>query len=172
MSGLDGLQLDPDGFIDMDQFPDDGTDLAGPDLDQLREALHSDPVDEPTPEEWDAMFDEVVTTDDTGPFALDDVEGLTGDGGAEAFGSSAPESDDVLDADGDGIPDADDLPDVDDGLPDDLAVDAVDDLDLDTTDYDGGLDLSADDGVDDVYAPDALDDAPAEVANNDFEDLL
>ncbi|HEX7134940.1 MAG TPA: hypothetical protein VF228_20365 [Iamia sp.] len=152
MSGLDGLRLDADGYLDMDQFPDDGTDLAGPELDQLRETLHADPVEEPTPEQWDAMFDDVVTVDGTGPFALDDVDGLT--------------TDDGFDAGGDG------LPDVDDGLPDDLPVDDADDLDLDPTDYDGGLDLTPDDVVDDAYTPEALDDAPAEVANNDFEDLL
>jgi hypothetical protein len=158
MSGLDGLRLDADGHLDMDQFPDDGTDLTGPALDQLRETLHADPVEEPTPEQWDAMFDDVITDGDTGPFALDDVEGLTTDDGVDA---DQQIDDDVTVETTEA--DADDLADV---TADDL------DLDLDTTGYDGGLDLTPDDVVDDAYAPDALDDAPAEVANNDFEDLL
>jgi hypothetical protein len=170
MSGLDGLQLDADGYLDMDQYPDDGTDLAGAELDQLREALHSDPVEEPTAEQWDAMFDDVVTAGDTGPFALDDVEGLTVDDGGE---TSTP--DDVLD--GDDLPDAEDLPDDGDVPVDDLdglALDdaGADDLDLDvTTDLDGGIDLATDHDVDDVFSPEALDDAPADISH-DFEDLL
>jgi hypothetical protein len=168
MSGLDGLRLDADGYIDMDQFPDDGTDLAGPELDQLREVLHADPVEEPTAEQWDAMFDDVVAGDVTGPFAVDDVEGLTADAGDlagdEPFGATDG-ADDVL---GEG-----DLPDADDLAADDLDLDGtVDDLDLDV-DVDAGLDLApTSDGVEDPFSVDGLDDAPADIANNDFEDLL
>jgi hypothetical protein len=167
MSGLDGLQLDADGYLDMDQFPDDGTDLADADLAALRDALHSDPVEEPTDQQWDAMFDDVVAAGDAGPFAVDDVEGLTGDIEYDADDSATPDPDDVLD-DGD-APDADDL-----DLPaDDLALDdvAADDLDLDVPGADG-LDLTPDDTVDDAFSADAFDDAPADIANNDFEDLL
>ena len=171
MSGLDGLQLDADGYLDMDQFPDDGTDLADADLAGLRDALHSDPVEEPTDQQWDAMFDDVVTAGDTGPFALDDVDGLTDDLDLEADSSAAPDADDVIDDD--------DLPDVDDGADDldvptdDLGLDDVDadDLDLDIT-VDDGLDLTPDDAVDDAFPADGFDDAPADIANNDFEDLL
>lgn len=169
---MSGLELDADGYIDMSQFPDDGTDLAGPELDQLREALHSDPVEEPTPEQWDAMFDDAVGPGDTGPFALDDVEGLTGDLGDEADQASVPDPDDVVD-DGD-LADGDEAPDDLDLAPDDidgLAEVTPDDLDLDLP-VDDGLDLAPDDGLDDAFAPDGLDDVPADIANNDFEDLL
>jgi hypothetical protein len=170
VSGLDGLQLDADGYLDMDQFPDDGTDLADADLAGLRDALHSDPVEEPTDQQWDAMFDDVVSTGDTGPFALDDVEGLNGDLEYEADGSAAPDADDVLD-DGD-LPDADDGADDLDLPPDDLGLDdgGADDLDLDIP-VDDGLDLTPD-AVDDAFSADGFDDAPADIANNDFEDLL
>lgn len=171
MSGLDGLQLDADGYLDMDQFPDDGTDLADADLAGLRDALHSDPVEEPTDQQWDAMFDDVVAAGDAGPFALDEVDGLTGDLEGETDGSATADADDVL-AD-------DDLPDADDGaddldLPtDDLGLDDVgaDDLDLDVT-VDDGLDLTPDDTVDEALSTDGLDDAPEGIANNDFEDFL
>lgn len=172
MSGIDGLQLDPDGYLDMDQFPDDGTDLADADLASLRDTLHADPVDEPSAEQWDAMFDEVITTGDTGPFALEDVDGLVSDDGV--FSDAAPASDDVVDdiSPDDDLSADDDLSDDDGGIDLDAPADDLDlDLDLDV-DVDGGLDLAADDGVDDAFAVDALDDGPAEVANNDFEDLL
>ncbi len=169
---MSGLELDADGYIDMSQFPDDGTDLAGVELDQLREVLHSDPVDEPTPQQWDAMFDDAVGAGDTGPFALDDVEGLTGDLGYEADQTSTADPDDVLDPD--------DLPDAEDAADDlDLPADDLDGLDDVTTDdldldlpVDDGLDLAPADDLDDAFAHDALDDAPADIANNDFEDLL
>ncbi len=162
MSGLDGLQLDADGYLDMDQFPDDGTDLAGPELDQLREVLHADPVEEPTPEQWDAMFDDVVATGDAGPFALDD-----GDLPADDVDAPSP-SDDAVDA-------TDDLDRTDDDVSSDEVgvADELDGFDLDTTgaedpDLDAGLDL-ADGAVDDAYTSD---DGPSDIAGNDFEDLL
>lgn len=165
MSGLDGLQLDPDGYVDMSQFPDDGTDLAGPELDQLREALHADPVDEPTAEQWDAMFDDVLTADATGPFALDDVEGLTGDldldGDDGAFDLATDDGDDLDD------PGLDD--DLDDTGLDDPSLD--DDLDVTADLDDGGLDLAPDDLADDAFAVAEVDDTPADISH-DFEDLL
>lgn len=180
MSGLDGLQLDADGYLDMDQFPDDGTDLAGPDLDRLRDALHADPVDEPTAEQWDAMFDDVVAGGDTGPFAVDDVDGLVGDadGDGDLFATDDPDLPaDEAEVDADDAPVDDDLDTTDatddlDGL-DGLDLDGADDLDpgLADVDVDGGLDLAADDGADDVFTTDALDDAPADISH-DFEDLL
>lgn len=189
MSGLDGLQLDSDGYLDMDQFPDDGTDLADAELAQLRDTLHADPVEEPTDQEWDAMFDEVVAGEDTGPFAVDDTDALPTDLDADGddvfgLGESAGEELDSADdgsTDDDGSAASDDglsddgLP---DGLPDDGLADdgpALDDggiEDLDLTYDDGGLDLTPDDVADDAFAADALDDAPADIANNDFEDLL
>lgn len=166
MSGLDGLQLDADGYLDMDQFPDDGTDLAGPELDALRDTLHADPVDEPTAEQWDAMFDDVVAGGDTGPFAVDDVDGLVAD---DVFGTDDGPVDDDLPVDDDASIDDP----ADDDVTDGLDLDGTDDLDLglDDVDVDGGLDLAADDGVDDAYATDALDDGPADLSH-DFEDLL
>jgi len=192
MSGLDGLQLDPDGYVDMDQFPDDGTDLGEVDLAQLRQALHSDPVDEPTDAEWEAMYDEVVASDDGGPFALDDggsVFADDGDGdlfGAEAGDAAADLSDDDTSSDDtdadvdaealatDGVDPDGDAGDVaglgDDGLGGD-DIDVSTDLDLDAEldlDLDAGLDLTTDDG----FADDVVDDVPATVDGTDFEDLL
>jgi len=169
MSGLDDLQLDADGYLDMDQYPDDGTDIAGPELDQLREVLHSDPVEEPTAEQWDAMFDDVVAVEDAGPFAVDDVDGLVPEGESDLFADSSdaddPEAASDVDAssddDADPLADGDDL-DLDGVTADDLDVDLAPDLDLD---------LAPDDTVDDVYAPEALDDGPADISH-DFEDLL
>lgn len=168
MSGIEGLQLDADGFVDMDQLPDD--DLSEADLTQLRDTLHSDPVEEPTAEQWDAMFDDAVAGADDGPFALEDVDGLVTDDGSSSDDPAAaadPDDADDLDADTDGS-------DTDGPDGDLFALDGTDDLDLglDGTDLDGGLDLAPDDTVDDAFSPDALDDAPADVAGNDFEDLL
>jgi hypothetical protein len=178
MSGLDGLQLDADGYLDMDQFPDDGTDVAGADLDQLREVLHSDPVEEPTAEQWDAMFDDVVTVEDAGPFALDDVDGLVPDADADLFPDSSTDVDadvDGSDVDGSDVDATDPGEDGDVALvndPGDLDLDGVtgDDLDIDLA-PDLDLDLAPDDTIDDVYTPDALDDGPADISH-DFEDLL
>lgn len=204
MSGLDGLQLDADGFVDMDQFPDDGTDLPEADLAELRDTLHSDPVDEPTDAEWDAMFDQVLASDDTGPFTVDDVDvaadGADTDAGDDLFGAEAGEaladedasSDDADPSSDDADTSSDDVDTVDvdaasadvddlglDGSTDvdvaDLDLDGSTDLDVtaDDLDYDGGLDLTVpDDGLDDAFAADAVDDVPADIANNDFEDLL
>ncbi|HMJ75903.1 MAG TPA: hypothetical protein VK507_08015 [Iamia sp.] len=175
MSGLDGLQLDGDGYLDMDQFPDDGTDIAGADLAELREVLHSDPVEEPTAEQWDAMFDDVVAVEDAGPFALDDVDGLV----PEAESVSADDPFAVDDGDGvdggDGVDATDAGEDGDVALandPDDLDLDGVtpDELDVDLA-PDLDLDLAPDDTIDDVYTPEVLDDGPADISH-DFEDLL
>jgi hypothetical protein len=186
MSGLDGLQLDADGFVDMDQFPDDGTDLGETDLVSLRDTLHSDPVVEPTDAEWDAMFDEVVTADDSGPFAVDGSDAPVDDGG-DLFGAEAGEAAAEMAVDDGDAAAADDADLADDVAADDAAADldldasedlAFDDVpadDVDVTadlDLDGGLDLTADDGLDDSFAVDAVDDVPADIANNDFEDLL
>lgn len=156
MSGLDGLQLDPDGFLDMDQFPDDGTELAAADLAELRETLHSDPVEEPTSEQWDAMFDEVVAADPAGPFAVDDLDAPVADIDGDLFALDG--------AAGEGL------------APDDLAPDGAGDPDLDLDgadlegpDVDDGLDLAPDDGLDDGFPADALDDA---ATSHDVEDLL
>lgn len=178
MSGVEGLSLDADGFVDMDQFPDDGTDVAGPDLDALREALHSDPVDEPTAEEWDAMFDSVVSGDD-GPFTVD---GGDADGGVDPSaveGADAAEGAFALDDDGtdtdDGAVEVDDagLDLDDDGLAlEDTGLD-LDDTGLDDPLFDdGGLDLGTDDAGTDDYAVDTVADLPDGIANNDFEDFL
>jgi hypothetical protein len=168
---MSDLRFDSEGFLDMEQFPDDGTDMDVAELDALRATLHADPVDEPTDEQWDAMFDDVVAGDDAGPFALDDGDVVTDDPTAD---------DDLVADDADVDADTADLDGSDDTeATDDLVFhpaddDAnVDDLDLAYDDTDGGLDLGAsDDGVDDAYAPEALDEGPADIANNDFEDLL
>ena len=69
---MSDLGLDADGFVDMDQFPDDGTDLGGDDLVDLRTALHADPVVEPSDEVWDDMFSEALAGgQNDGPFGLD-----------------------------------------------------------------------------------------------------
>ncbi|QYG91106.1 hypothetical protein HC251_00765 [Iamia sp. SCSIO 61187] len=177
MSGLDGLELDADGFVDMDQFPDDGSDLVGADLEQLRAALHADPVDEPTPEQWDAIVDDVVGLDlDAGPFAVDDPDPLLPDPAEDGTDDAAPDDLDDVDPDGDepgeadaGADDADGVAEVDD----DVDLDGLDDVDVDL-DLDGGLDLmTADDAGDDPFdaAADGADDAAADVGP-DFEDLL
>lgn len=182
MSGLDGLELDADGFVDMDQFPDDGTDLVGADLDQLRATLHSDPVDEPTPEQWEAIVDDVVGLDlDAGPFAVDDpdapladpVEDGTADDAPDDGGAGDPGDADPGDADpGDADPGGDDA--VVGGGPDDVDVDLLDDIDPDL-DLDHGLGLlpaddSADDTVDAGFADHTVDAAPD--VGPDFEGLL
>jgi len=169
MSGLDALSLDADGYLDMDQFPDDGTDLAGQDLADLRDALLSDPVDEPTPDEWDALLDDVVTDD--GPFALDDPDGTTFayegiEGGADDLADPAP---DGAEADADSDDAGDDAGGEGDGFDPLDAADLGDDgLDL----ADGGLDLLDEAGAgDDGSVPDVPDE-PLPNVGPEFEDYL
>lgn len=173
MSDTSGLQLDDDGFVDMAQFPDDGTDLGADELADLRDVLHADPVEEPTAEAWDAMFDEVVTAADDGPFGLDDGLGADdlftdtdlGDDGSPAFDTDDADTEPDADDDGGGIVD-----DVDDGG---LGLDDLDggDVDLDV-DLDGVIDVTPTDVVDDHYDVDGADvDTPADISH-DFEDTL
>lgn len=176
MSGIDGLSLDADGFVDMDQFPDDGSDLGGDDLEDLQAALRSDPLVEPTDEQWDAMFDQVMEGVDDGPFALDDADpGLDAAAIADddAFDVALATEDDLDDPDVD-VDDAD----LDDADLDDIGVsgngfDPVDDVDLGVDPYDdGGLDLTPEPVHDDPFAADGVDDVPVDLANNDLEDFL
>lgn len=171
---MSDLTIDDDGFVDMDQFPDDGSDLAAEDLADLRAALHADPVDEPTPEAWDAMFHDVFTGADDGPFGLED--GLVADdlvtdvpdldAGAEGVDADLDDGTDHEAEGGDG----DVVDDLDDGG---LGADDVpaDDLDVDV-DLDGILDVAPVDGGADHYDVDGADvDTPADISH-DFEDTL
>ncbi len=160
MSGLDGLSLDADGFVDMDQFPDDGSDLGAGDLDALRAVLHADPVDEPTDDHWHAMFDSVVAGADDGPFSLEGLPGADGfddasagghDHGLDAMAAHA----ELDDHRSDGHVDHDDHPSPadhghDDHGHDDLGV-------VDHHHHDLGLDLDGDGIVDAFDHDDALD---------------
>lgn len=80
MSAPDELRFGEDGFVDMDAFPDDGTDLDPGALSDLREALLSDPVTEPDAVGWDALLDAALDApaDEPpavdGPFAVDGPE--------------------------------------------------------------------------------------------------
>jgi hypothetical protein len=177
---MSDVRFTSDGFVDMEQFPDDGTDLGAAELDALRTTLLADPVEEPTDDQWDAMFDDVVADGETGPFAVDAPADDVATDPAGTDTDTDADTDVDVDADVDTTDlDTTDLDATDDAeATDDLVFhpgedDATtDDLDLDY-DADGGLDLSpSDDGVDDAYSPDALDDGPADIANNDFEDLL
>lgn len=144
MDASPGLALDADGFFDMDQFPDDGSDLADAERADLQAALRSDPVEEPTDDVWDALLEvavgggasEEVVDDLTGPFAL-------GGGEGDQLEGLAP-IDAVIDA------------------PIDLEGDEQEDGhihdDFETTDADHG-DLDALDTADAEL--EALDDAPA-----------
>lgn len=161
------IHLDDDGFVDMDQFPDDGTDLAAADLAALRDVLRADPVDEPTPEAWDAMFDEAVTTAADGPFGLDDglvADPFDGAGLEDRGDGSAIPADDALDPDGD-----------EDGIADGGALGFDDgdggDVDLDV-DLDGVIDVNPDDVAATAYDVDGADvETPADISH-DFEDTL
>lgn len=191
MSGVDDLRLDPDGFLDMTPFTEE-VDLSDTEVVDLRAALHADPVEEPTAEEWAGLLDGVLSAEpvETGPFDLDDP-GVGDDpfdpGGAsdEALHDAAtgddPEADDADpeadDADGAGGETSDDL-DLDGG---DASVDALA-PDVDGLDTELGLGIDDDDGwsLDDSDAdpgPDDLlpDDAPGDAlpdVMSDLDDLL
>lgn len=116
----DALVFDADGYVDMDRFPDDGTDVDDAAFDDLRARLLADPVDEPGSEAWEDMCaDAVAGTDqldvDDSPFSdgsdpLFDDGLLPEDTGAEAFdhdvdpGPSDDDLDDRPDPDGGGDP--------------------------------------------------------------------
>lgn len=107
MSNLDSVVLDADGFIDMEQFADDGTELGDADLASLHDALRADPVDEPSADAWDALVDDVVATEDAdidasafahdGPFPTD--------GAAEDHGDRVEIQLDDAGADAEPVPD-------------------------------------------------------------------
>lgn len=137
--------LDEDGMLDMEQFPDDGTEVDSATESDVREALLSDPVAEPSDQVWEDMFDHALAeAEPTGPFASDpadlgpdpvdpvddggEVVGLVGEGAHDPGVG-------VDDTDVDG-PD-----DIDDGdLPVDPAEGAgSDDVDLDPLDPDALL---------------------------------
>lgn len=167
MSSFDGIVLDADGHLDMDQFPDDGTDLDAEALSALRGALHDDPVEEPSAEEFTGIVDGITNgAADDGPFA-------TGEAGLVA--QAAEDTDDGTDVDAeasDGTDGSDDDADDDgaEGLVADAAeadddgfdglADAFDDFDADLGAVEDTA-LAVDDGDADV---------PAEIA--DIDDLL
>ncbi len=122
MSGLDSISLDASGFLDMDSFTD-GSDLSDDALAGLRDTLLSDPVDEPSDDDWSALVDDAVVdaeaADASGPFTVDDEDGIAG----------------VRDASDDDDTSADDgTTDVDDQGDDDLSLDDHDEPTDDTTD--------------------------------------
>ena len=179
MSGLDTLPLDDDGMLDMEQFPADTPDLGDAELGELREALLSDPVDEPTDDAWAQMFSEAVadaSVDPDGPFGLDDDLGDIG--GFDAHDGTAAGLYVVDDGEPDLDTDPDDDTDLDDGEADPVTVDHGDghldvpgggdpfDIDIDV---DPDLDLGVDDADIEVEtdAADAVDDTP-----DHFQDLL
>lgn len=186
---IDDLPLGADGFLDMDAFAADDTDLGGEALADLRATLHADPVDEPTVEEWDAMFETVVAGDD-GPFGLDGdllSDPVDLDDGAAGADDVFAVDDLDTDVDPDDIDDIDDLdtevdPDdlggddgdggdlfADDGGPDDDGGGIVEDLD------DGGLGLDDVDTGDigdfdiDVDLDGGLDAGPATLVDDGFD---
>jgi hypothetical protein len=118
---LDDLPLDASGFLDMDQFPDDGTVLADDALAELHDALLADPVDEPTEDDWAGLVGEVLVDDDDAPFdvgADDDPAAVAHD----PVDDDAPLVDDDLDLD---LYEDDDVVGLDlPGDGDDLALDA------------------------------------------------
>lgn len=138
--------LGDDGMLDMEQFPDDELDPATES--DVRQALLSDPVEEPSDEVWDDMFDHALAeAEPAGPFDADPV-----DLGADAVDASGEAvrpfdagTDDPGDA-GDVDTDHDDL----DG-PDDLVV--GDDGDDGLPDADRGSDVLEDPGdtLEDFY---------------------
>lgn len=180
MSGLDSISLDASGFLDMDSFTD-GSDLSDDVLAGLRDTLLSDPVDEPSDDDWSALVDEVVVdadpADDAGPFTVDDgdiagVRDASADDDAPADDASAEgdeQADDDLALDDHDEPAEDTTDDdvVDDGGDVDLDVEA------DATDL-IGLDLLELDAAGDATADLSFDTEPESVADisHDFEDLL
>lgn len=139
----DALAFDADGYVDMDRFPDDGTDVDAAVHDDLRARLLADPVDEPGPEAWEDMCADAVAGAD--PFDVDDPP--------FADGSEA-----LFD---DGVAVADPAAETFDHDPD---PGAADDLDLDDLDPDDGVDPFDVGGHDDAFDTDAVaagDDLPA-----------
>lgn len=157
----DALAFDDSGYVDMAQFPDDGTDLDAGATDDLRTRLLADPVDEPTAEDWAELCTDAIADagpfDDGAPFpdpaadVLDDGGGaVPDDPGTEAFDIEADtEAGDGVDGDLDLDIDTgvDDDLDLDGGDPfdvdgvDDAPFDGTDAADGDTTDGTDGLDL-------------------------------
>lgn len=189
MSGLDSIPLDSSGFLDMEGFPDDGTVLGDDTLAGLRQALLSDPVDEPTDQDWAALVDDALVDVEVGeaapadgPFAVDDDGSLAGVRHADDDeGPTDADGTDVTDEDTSDGPEADDDaadPDADGTeatLPDDDGTGLDLDLDGDLGAHDLiGLDLL--DPDDDALGAEALAhaeeaDAPTDVGPT-FEDYL
>ena len=158
MSGLDGLRLDDDGFLDMEQFPSDSVDLGDADLAELRAALLGDPVDEPSDDQWESFLDHAFEVGaDTGDAPVADLDfdpvaepGLFDTGDDASFA-------DLLDADAD----------TDDGAVDDLGLDDLGSDDLD--DPFDAFDLAGPDPSE-VDLPIDVDEPT--VTTDDFEDPL
>jgi hypothetical protein len=176
MSGLDGLRLDADGYLDLDVHGV-GPDLGEDEVVDLRDALLSDPVEEPTAEEWEAFVDGAIEAEPLadGPFVVDDppFPDAVDDLGGQDLAVD-------VDTDAEVDPDADLDPADAAGDLDDHAADAAStDLDPSSTELDtwsldqGGddLDLVGLDGGHDPFADDVVDDALPEVGP-DVEDLL
>ena len=160
MSGLDGLRLDADGYLDMDVHGT-GPELGDDAVLDLRDALLADPVEEPTADEWADLVDASVAADadvtDAGPFAVDDLPPLDDDAAVDLTdpdpdvdAADAPTDDPEAEADADAEPsDA-----VEHGLDTDLAASsddwALDEgaVDLDVVELEGGDDLFPDDAGD------------------------
>lgn len=170
MTGVDGLRLGADGYLDMEVYG------AGPELGEdevldLRDALLADPVDEPTADEWTGLVDGALGAEPAldGPFALDDIPAADGTDDLGTADLASSDADDT-DADDAGSPELDDDSlDVSDTTFDadpsstelDWALDGGE-ADLEVVELDGGDDLFPDDGGQDVL-PEVV---------PDIEDLL
>lgn len=149
MSGLDDLDLDADGFLDMAQFG--AEELSEAELADLRTELLDDPVDEPTDDRWSELLDHAFETDaelDTAP--VDDLgfdpvtePGLFDTGDDAPFGDAA------------------------DLVADRAADDTDDALDLDAAELDDDSDLFGDPDADLLDADLGLDDGSGDVGGND-----
>lgn len=154
----DALAFDVDGYVDMEQFPDDGTEVDDAVADDLRDRLLADPVDEPTAADWDAMCSDAVA--DTDPFEVD--ESPFPDAAGDGVDPAAVTADDLgaesLDPDPDDPLTDDGPPDVDDGgdpfeLDDPTGTDPVD-HDPPEVDVAGG---DATDGADEMDLGEGID---------------